>query len=993
LYFVFVFNFNNFSSLLRLQLFLFNSNDDGAPRTVGTNLTPTNLTVSSEEEASHSGAAEESSNASDEKQKAEAAAAAAPAAAKKEKRKAVKADKEESGAAAAAAAVTSSKAKKKKETVADDDDDDDAPAADDDKQAATLARNFFFFFFFFFFSKNLKLFLSLSNSCRHFQTSYWSFQRNCSQIGCDVDRLVLVQSSHSPHRAPKESTIFSSPPYYFITFLINFLHIFSKGLTELIVPSRSKVKGAPLNDSELQLNVIENFCTYLERYALGIDGIFSQAVSEQIARNIAQMLNQDSKTIDFQAIVEPPELVAAALLQYLESHKKTMIPSKNYDAFIAANSEAKNEKRIERLRDAVVGLPAANRAICGRLIRLLYAIAENKDFTGQDAGALGGLFGDTLLHNKGSTGEAASGADLIAFMIENYYTIVFQAEYEAERKEKKEYDFEVGLTESDWKLLLTNAKLYKYKLDQVVLNEGEPNTQLFRVRKGEFKVVKKGKHIATLEPLAMFGEISFLGSYIAEATVSAAVDEAELWILDLKFVQQMFAMEPELAMKFYHFIGSYLAKRLLHVSGGTGDPFVAKTESFVRVAPPAQRPAGEITPLTEELVIKDYPCKLDKDGTLYIMQHYLSHFAPMFGRERKKIIPYDYVTSLTMADNLKELLIVRKQKNKVSRLEFHNTQDCDEAFALIETMLLNRRRDAPYPTAEHHSRAVALYDFQGQHEHDLSFKVKDVIVVLQKRPDGWWLGERRGVLGYFPATYVRDDEGLPTLHDWEIVWLGGATKELKKGDAIVKQDERAGGLFQILSGQCEVVRDGKTAATLNKDETFGEVSYLGRTVSPDGVVAASKATVREIPGAWLDKLFKNSPALASRVFKYLAVVLEMKLRVILEPPPTKAEIKAAEKAAEKAAKKSDKKSSKKAADAEGEGEGETAGAVTARDHSDEEGEHHHHHHHGHGHHAHHHHHHEGDDEEHSDPDAKKEKKHNKRKSGEKKHKRKSAELK
>jgi CRP-like cAMP-binding protein len=782
----------------------------------------------------------------------------------------------------------------------------------------------------------------------------------------------------------------------------------------LIVPSRSKVKGAPLNDSELQLNVIENFCTYLERYALGIDGIFSQAVSEQIARNIAQMLNQDTKTIDFQAIVEPPELVAAALLQYLESHKKTMIPSKNYDVFVSANSEIKNEKRIERLRDAVVGLPAANRSICGRLIRLLYAIAENKDFTGQDAAALGGLFGDTLLHNKGSTGEAASGADLIAFMIENYYTIVFQAEYEAERKEKKEYDFEVGLTESDWKLLLTNAKLYKYKLDQVVLNESEPNTQLFRVRKGEFKVVKKGKHIATLEPLAMFGEISFLGSYIAEATVSAAVDEAELWILDLKFVQQMFAMEPELAMKFYHFIGSYLAKRLLHVTGGTSDPFVAKTESFVRVAPAAQRPAGEITPLSEELVIKDYPCKLDKDGTLYIMQHYLSHFAPMFGRERKKIIPYDYVTSLTMADNLKELLIVRKQKNKVSRLEFHNTQDCDEAFALIETMLLNRRRDAPYPTAEHHSRAVALYDFQGQHEHDLSFKVKDVIVVLQKRPDGWWLGERRGVLGYFPATYVRDDEGLPTLHDWEIVWLGGATKDFKKGDVIVKQDERAGGLFQILSGQCDVVRDGKTGATLNKDETFGEVSYLGRTVSPDGIVSAGKTTVREIPGAWLDKLFKNSPALASRVFKYLAVVLEMKLRVILEPPPTKAELKAAEKAAEKAKKAAaDKKSSKKSAAKEADADAETAGAVTARDRSDDEeeeekdgggdgdekegGEHHHHHHHGHGHHGHgHHHHHSGeqhDDDEQSDPDAKKEKKQHKRKSGEKKHKRKSAELK
>lgn len=139
-------------------------------------------------------------------------------------------------------------------------------------------------------------------------------------------------------------------------------------------------------------------------------------------------------------------------------------------------------------------------------------------------------------------------------------------------------------------------------------------------------------------------------------------------------------------------------------------------------------------------MIKDYPCKLEKEGTLYIMQHYMSHFAPFFGRERKKIIPFDHITSLSMADSLTEILVVRKEKNKVSHIEFHNTQDCDEAFALIETMLTSRRRDPIAPIADHISRAVALYEFKGEHEHDLSFKVNDVIVVLQKRPDGWWLG-------------------------------------------------------------------------------------------------------------------------------------------------------------------------------------------------------------------------------------------------------------
>ena len=43
--------------------------------------------------------------------------------------------------------------------------------------------------------------------------------------------------------------------------------------------------------------------------------------------------------------------------------------------------------------------------------------------------------------------------------------------------------------------------------------------------------MKRGKHIATLEPLSMFGEISFLGSYVAEATVAAAEPDAELWYI------------------------------------------------------------------------------------------------------------------------------------------------------------------------------------------------------------------------------------------------------------------------------------------------------------------------------------------------------------------------------------------------------------------------------------------------------------------------------
>merc|ERR1712000_83176 len=81
-----------------------------------------------------------------------------------------------------------------------------------------------------------------------------------------------------------------------------------------------------------------------------------------------------------------------------------------------------------------------------------------------------------------------------------------------------------------------------------------------------------------------------------------------------------------------------------------------------------------------------------------------------------------------------------------------------------------------------------------------------------------------------------------------------------------------------------------------KDETCGEICYLGRCPSPNTIsVSSSKAKLREIPSSFLDKLFCNSPALAARVFKYLSVVLEMKLRVQMEPYVKKPAVKDAKK--------------------------------------------------------------------------------------------------
>lgn len=51
--------------------------------------------------------------------------------------------------------------------------------------------------------------------------------------------------------------------------------------------------------------------------------------------------------------------------------------------------------------------------------------------------------------------------------------------------------------------------------------------------------------------------------------------------------------------------------------------------------------------------------------------------------------------------------------------------------------------------------AVAIYDFEAEHEYELGFKEGEYIRITE-RPDGeWWTGEIEGRCGYFPYTFVK----------------------------------------------------------------------------------------------------------------------------------------------------------------------------------------------------------------------------------------------
>ncbi|NWX52019.1 HCLS1 protein, partial [Steatornis caripensis] len=60
-----------------------------------------------------------------------------------------------------------------------------------------------------------------------------------------------------------------------------------------------------------------------------------------------------------------------------------------------------------------------------------------------------------------------------------------------------------------------------------------------------------------------------------------------------------------------------------------------------------------------------------------------------------------------------------------------------------------------YEVESHGTCAVALYDYQGDADDEISFDPDDTITHIEMVDEGWWRGQCRGKVGLFPANYVK----------------------------------------------------------------------------------------------------------------------------------------------------------------------------------------------------------------------------------------------
>lgn len=114
----------------------------------------------------------------------------------------------------------------------------------------------------------------------------------------------------------------------------------------------------------------------------------------------------------------------------------------------------------------------------------------------------------------------------------------------------------------------------------------------------------------------------------------------------------------------------------------------------------------------------------------------------------------------------------RKFKSLMELVEYYKHQSLREGFRSLDTALL-----FPYKAVENQAGhasnrssgmflnpkvlgiAIARYDFCARDMRELSLFKGDVVKIYTKTgTNGWWRGESNGKVGWFPSTYVEEDE-------------------------------------------------------------------------------------------------------------------------------------------------------------------------------------------------------------------------------------------
>ncbi|KAG1969331.1 guanine nucleotide exchange factor VAV3b isoform X5 [Pimephales promelas] len=135
----------------------------------------------------------------------------------------------------------------------------------------------------------------------------------------------------------------------------------------------------------------------------------------------------------------------------------------------------------------------------------------------------------------------------------------------------------------------------------------------------------------------------------------------------------------------------------------------------------------------------------------------------------------EYAISIKYNNDVKHIKILTKEgffyiaesrtfKTVLELVEYYKQHSLKEGFRTLDTTLQMPYKEISggFRTAVLTPRvlgiALARYDFSSKDTRELSLQVGDLVKIYIKCTNGWWKGEVNGRVGWFPSTYVEEEE-------------------------------------------------------------------------------------------------------------------------------------------------------------------------------------------------------------------------------------------
>eukprot|EP00026_Physarum_polycephalum_P005944 Phypoly_transcript_05983.p1 GENE.Phypoly_transcript_05983~~Phypoly_transcript_05983.p1 ORF type:complete len:557 (+),score=123.39 Phypoly_transcript_05983:35-1705(+) len=489
------------------------------------------------------------------------------------------------------------------------------------------------------------------------------------------------------------------------------------------------------------------------------------------------------------------------------------------------------------------------------------------------------------------------------------------------------------LTEADCSLILTNANEYSFTDGQVILEEGQANSSVYRIKSGTVSLSKNGKVFCELSQGWFIGETLFLDNKTQDVIEASLIAKGPVTLreVNLPFVKKLFEVDKLLALKFYRNLASKLSSIFYAISGNLMSPCLAKmyqeaadkakeasstltasvstssvssnssssssssntsssslpsnsSSSSLTSSPGSTRrssDAGVMSPAVikcsnvpqasvevanrrrrmskrrsisiAHAAFKVYILETDGKGvrTCRLKKKKIKIISEAFGFKHKTTINFSKIKNVVKTSPNSITIIFDPLKAKT--LFFKTTTELEEFYgithSLIENVSKTNLKASPGTPLSHAS--------------------------TQPSP------LKNSIDNYFLPLDAQDDPEQRAL-DKEVICSIATRLELKRGDILMEEGDLFQRIYTITKGSCETVKGDHVISTIREGEVFGEASLLHLRPAPVTIrISSETASVLVIPAYKLHELINANPALAVRIYKKTAALVDKKIDRVL----------------------------------------------------------------------------------------------------------------